>query len=109
MAHKPKELKGIVEADETFFRESFKGKGWHDSFSPQAWHTGIEERSVCAEQIPFFVCRDRFGCTSDYILEKYQHISSALKPVLASDCILCSDSSKAMGVAGRKSALHIAL
>lgn len=31
-----------------------------------------------------------------------RHISSALKPVLASDCILCTDSSEVMRAAARK-------
>ena len=73
--------------------------------------TPASKRGLSAKQIPVLVCRDRSDCTSDYFLEKDDagHISFALKSVLASDCILCSDSSKAMGVAGRKSALHIAL
>lgn len=101
--HKPEQLKGIVEADETFFRESFKGKR-HGMIRPTHKRgTPASKRGLSAEQIPVLVCRDRSGCTSDYVLEKddARHISSALKPVLASDCILCTDSSKAMGAAAR--------
>lgn len=102
--HKPEQLKGIVEADETFFRESFKGK--RDGMIRPAHKRGTpaSKRGLSAEQIPVLVCRDRSGCTSDYVLGKddAKHISSALKPVLASDCILCTDGSKAMGAAARK-------
>ena len=72
--HKPEQLKGIVEADETFFRESFKGK--RDGMTRPAYKRGTpaSKRGLSAEQIP----------------------------VLASDCILCTDSSKAMGAAARK-------
>ncbi len=102
--HKPAQLKGIVEIDETFFRDSFKGKRYGMTRSAHKRGTPISKRCLCAEQIPVLVCRDRSGGTSDYMLEKddARHISSALKPVLASDCILCIDSSKAMGAAARE-------
>jgi len=102
--HKPEQLKGIVEADETFFRESFKGKRHGMTRPTHKRGTPASKRGLSAEQIPVLVCRDRSGCTSDYVLEKddARHISSALKPVLASDCILCTDSSKAMGAAARE-------
>jgi hypothetical protein len=74
--------------------------------------TPASKRGLSAEQIPVLVCPDRSGCTSDYMLEKddARHISSALKPVLASDYILCTDSivkpwARPLG----RLALHIAL
>jgi len=98
-AHKPEQLKGIVEADETFFRESFKGKRHGMTRPTHKRGTPASKRGLSAEQVPV-----RSGCTSDYVLEKddARHISSALKPVLASDCTLCTDSSNAMGAAARE-------
>lgn len=101
--HKPEQLKGIVEADETFFRESFKGKRHGMTRPPYQRGTAASKRGVSDEQIPVLVCRDRSDCTSDYVLERDDaaHISEALGPILAPDSILCSDSSKAMGAAAR--------
>ncbi|MDP3330834.1 MAG: IS1595 family transposase, partial [Methylococcaceae bacterium] len=51
------------------------------------------------EQIPVLICRDRTGNTADFVLEKADkaHISAVLKPILASDAVLCTDSGKALG------------
>lgn len=102
--HKPTQLNGIIESDETFFRESFKGQ--RHGLTRPAHRRGKDasKRGQSSEQIPVLVCRDRSGTTSDYVLEKddQKHITQALKPILARDCILCSDSSKAMAAAARE-------
>lgn len=101
---KPGKLTGIAEADETYFLESFKGKKSDMPRRPHKRGGKAEKRGLSKEQIPVLICRDRAGNTSDHILEKddAEHLCQALKPLLTSDSILCSDSSKAMGAAARE-------
>ena len=62
------------------------------------------KRGLSEEQIPVLICRDRTGNTADFVLEKADkaHISAALKPILASDAVLCTDSGKALGAVARE-------
>ena len=96
-------LVGIAEADETFFLESFKGKKQGLARAPRKRGGKASKRGVSDEQIPVLICRDRTGGTADFVLEKADkaHIGAVLKPLLASDAILCTDSSKALGAAAR--------
>ncbi len=97
-------LVGIAEADETFFLESFKGKKHGMTRVPHKRGSKASKRGLSDEQIPVLICRDRTGNTSDFVLEKADkaHISSALKPLLAADAVLCTDSGKALGAAARE-------
>ncbi len=56
------------------------------------------KRGLSSEQIPVLICRDRTGETADFVLEKadHTHISEVLKPLLASDAIICTDGGKAL-------------
>ena len=100
---------GIVEADETFFLESFKGQR---HLPRPARHRGgvAGKRGLSAEQIPVLVVRDRSGQTADFKLEKLDaaHVIAALRPLVDQDAILCSDSAgvyaafaRATGIAHR--------
>lgn len=59
---KPKKLDGVVEADETYFLESQKGKR---KLQRKARKRGgkASKRGLSAEQIPVMVTRDRSGAT----------------------------------------------
>lgn len=106
---KPASLAGIAEADETFFLESFKGKKQAMPRAPRKRGSKASKRGLSDEQIPVLICRDRTGSTTDFILEKDDktHIVEALKPILASDAILCTDGSRAMiGVARKLGITH---
>ena len=96
-------LVGIAEADETFFLESFKGKKQGMPRAPRKRGGKASKRGLSDEQIPVLICRDRTGNTTDFVLEKADktHISAVLKPLLASDVVLCTDSGKALGAAVR--------
>ena len=61
------------------------------------------KRGLSSEQIPILICRDRTGETADFILDKADkmHISAVLKPLLASDAMICTDSGKALTAAIR--------
>lgn len=97
-------LVGIAEADETYFLESLKGKKRGMARVPRKRGSKASKRGLSDEQIPVLICRDRTGSTTDFILEKADkaHIGAVLKPVLASDAVLCTDGSKALGTAVRE-------
>jgi len=83
---------GIVEADETYFLESFKG--CRRMPRPSRRRGGkASKRGLSAEQIPVLIARDRVGETADFVLPKAdkKHVGAVLKPLLAEDAILCTD------------------
>lgn len=102
--NKPTRLAGIAEADEAFFRKSFKGQKKAMPRAARKRGSKASKRGLSDEQIPVLICRDRTGSTTDFILEKDDrtHIFEALKPILASDAILCTDGSRAMVGVARK-------
>ena len=95
---------GIAEADETYFLESFKVRKKGMPRKPHKRGSKASKRGLSEEQIPVLICRDRTGSTSDFVLEKADktHISAILKPLLASDSVLCTDSGRALGAAARE-------
>ena len=107
--NKPASLSGIAEADEAFFLESFKGKKKAMPRASRKRGSKAAKPGLSDEQIPVLICRDRSGNTTDFILEKddRQHLVEALKPILPSDTILCTDGSRAMvGVARKLGITH---
>ena len=104
-AHRPARESGIVEADETFFLESFKGQR-------QLPRPARKRGAVGAawERIAVLVVRDRSGQTADFRLQKVDapHITAVLRPLVDKDAILCTDGARvyqsvarAMGLAHR--------
>ncbi len=95
-ADKPNRLSGIVEADEMFILESFKGK--RDGLPRKARKRGgkASKRGLSAEQIPVLVARDRGGATIDAVLPKLDRASVAavLDRVVTPDNQLCCDGGK---------------
>jgi transposase-like protein len=69
--HSPSQSKaccsGITEVDETYFRESFKGKKLFHR-KPRKRGKEASMRGLSAEQIPVVVARDRAGQTCDAVL-----------------------------------------
>ena len=101
---KPARLSGIVEADETFILESFKGKR-SDLPRPARKRGGkAAKRGLSAEQIPVLVARDRSGATTDAVLPKLNRtsITAALGGVVTPDNQLCCDGGKAIVGFARK-------
>jgi|GEM_PF-4253061 len=67
--HRAEQEAGIVEADETFFLESFKGQ--RSLPRPARSRGGVaHKRGINAEQIPVLVVRDRQGRTADFKLAR---------------------------------------
>jgi len=95
-------LQGIVEADETFFLESFKGRR---HLPRPARHRGgnAAKRGTSAEQIPVLVVRDRYEQTADFRLSgtAAQDIEPILQPLLAPDAVLCTDGAAAYKIIAR--------
>lgn len=95
-------LRGIAEADETFFLRSNKGQRKLDR-KPRKRGGSASKRGLSKEQVPVLVARDRSGGTADFILETdgKANIIAALKPILASDAILCTDGSSVLAAAAK--------
>jgi transposase-like protein len=74
---KPKTLTGIVEGDETFILESFKGKRSDMPRKSRKRGGKSAKRGLSAEQIPVIVARDRQGATTDAVLPKLNRVSIA--------------------------------
>lgn len=83
---------GIVEADETFFLESFKGQRRLPRPSRKRGGVGAT-RGTGPDQIPVMVVRDRAGHTADFQLEKLdaRHVREALTPLIDRESVLCTD------------------
>lgn len=104
---KPRSLSGIVEADETFILESFKGK--RDGLPRVARKRGGKARKagLSAEQIPVMVARDRAGATIDAVLPRLNAVSiaAALGKVISPAAELCCDGGSAITAFARRAGL----
>ena len=90
--HRAQRESGIVEVDETFFLESFKGQ--RHLPRPARKRGGVgRTRGVGPEQIPVLVARDREGHTADFKLAKLdaQHVRQVLEPLVEQEAVLCTD------------------
>lgn len=108
---KPKTLDGVVEADETYFLESKKGKRKLDRKARKRGGTA-SKRGLSNEQIPVMVTRDRSGATLTEVLPDTTaaSIGKVLDRVVAKDAALVSDGAKAYRTfADATDRLHIAL
>lgn len=93
---------GIVEADETFFLESFKGK--RKLPRPPRKRGGV---GAAWEHIAVLVVRDRSGETADFRLQAIDasHISAVLRPLVDKDAILCTDGARVYQAVARELSL----
>jgi transposase-like protein len=104
---KPQHLSGIVEADETFILESFKGKR-SDLPRPARKRGGkAAKRGLSVEQIPVMVARDRGGATIDAVLPRLDaaSIAKALGGVITRPAELCCDGGSAITAFARRARL----
>ena len=99
-AQKAEQMQGIAEADETFFRESFKGKR---NMTRKARKRGGKHKGAPSEMIPVLVVRDRHGATADFLMQgvSAKDIEPVLTPLLSSDIILCTDGASAYHIVAR--------
>ena len=90
--HQAQHEEGIVEVDETFFLESFKGQ--RNLPRPPRKRGGVgKTRGTSDDQIPVLVIRDRHKSTATAILEKVgtSNIKAVLTPLIDKDAVLCTD------------------
>ena len=100
-------LSGIVEADETFILESFKGR-WSDlprkarKRGGTARHPGLHQ-----DNIPVLVARDRKGATFDAVLPQVDgaSIGAALAGVVTPGNHLIGDGGKAIAAFARRAGI----
>jgi transposase-like protein len=116
--HKPSNLTGIVEADETFFRRSFKGSRQWAKPSPDAPAPTRKPRRRATrsgkrgtpldELVPVLIVRDRNRATGDAILPDLTAptIKAELMPMLAPEALLCTDANRAYGTIARDTGLR---
>ena len=84
--HKPTELAGIIEADETFVPESFKG-------SKKMPRESRKRGGGNPPKVPILLVLDRNGSVSHQVLKRdtKEELSLALTPLLSPDSVLCTD------------------
>lgn len=98
------ELVGIAEADETFFLRSCKGQRSGLTRLPRKRGGKSSKRGTSKEYVPVLVARDRSRSTASIMLDAADkaHVVAALKPILATDAILCTDGGSALALAARE-------
>jgi hypothetical protein len=106
-------LRGVIEADETFFRDAFKGsRGWKRGTPPAArpprYRGGpATKRGISDEQVPVLTALDRSGGVVERVLEHRGQIAAALAGRIAPGSVVCSDGLKAyVEVAVRSGSEH---
>jgi transposase-like protein len=104
---KPKALNGIVEGDETFILESFKGKRSDMPRKSRKRGGKSAKRGLSAEQIPVIVARDRQGATTDAVLPKLDRVSiaAALDGIVTSANEFCCDGGTAIVAFARRAGI----
>lgn len=100
------EVTGIVEADEMFFLESYKGKRTINHREPRK-RGGMGDKRKKDEQIAVLIVKDRSGGLTETMLGRpnKEKIGKALKPIVASDSILCSDGAQSYRSFARENGL----
>ena len=103
-ADKPKTLSGVVESDETFILESFKGKRKGLPRKARKRGGSSAKRGLSAEQIPIIVARDRQGATTDAVLPRLNRasIAAALDGVVTKANAFCCDGGSAIVAFARR-------
>ena len=109
---KAKSVKGIVEADETFFRRSAKGSRKLVGRAPRKRGEKAKPGLSTDDYAPVLIVRDRHGATTDQKLPDLEAgtISACLAPIVESDALLVSDGRAAYGAFAEKHGLlHISI
>jgi len=90
--HQSGKMNGIVEADETYFLESFKGQRRLPRPARKRGGRAVK-KGTSKEQVPVLMVRDRHGETAGSILRgtSIQQIEPVLISLLNKDVILCTD------------------
>ena len=92
----PKRLKGIVEVDETYFRESFKGsRGWkrgnRPAPRPPRRRGKSRKRGLSWDQVPVVTAVDRHGTSMKQVVGYRDDVREALQDRIEEGSVLCTD------------------
>jgi len=92
LTQQPAQMSGIVEANETYFPESFKGQR-HLSRVARKRGEKAGRCGLSAEKIAVLLVRDRHGETADFVLpdDSAGQVEVVLSPLLNQDILLCTD------------------
>ncbi|WOT03993.1 IS1595 family transposase [Shewanella youngdeokensis] len=92
--HKAKQLSGIVEVDETFFRESFKGKRQITHRKPR--QRGGGKACDAAPLVPVLLMLDRSEHEADFVLvsDCIAEVHPCMENRIKADSVLCTDGSQ---------------
>jgi transposase-like protein len=101
--NKPTRLTGLVEADETFILESFKGRRGDLPRAARKRGGKPKKTGLSAEQIPVLIARDRTGATIDGVLAKLDRasVTAVLAGVVTAANQICCDGGKAIAAFAR--------
>jgi transposase-like protein len=108
LAHdKPTVLHGIVEGDETFILESFKGRRSGMPRKSRKRGGTSAKRGLSAEQIAVLIARDRQGATTDAVLPRLNRVSiaAALDGVVTPNNAFCCDGGTAILAFARRAGI----
>jgi len=95
------QVEGVIEADETFFRTSYKGdRGWKRGAPPESRPPRYRGGPALApglsgEQVPVLTALDRSGGVIEVVLADRAGITLALDGRVADGSVVCSDGLKA--------------
>jgi len=106
---KPKTLTGLVEADETFILESFKGRRSDLPRPPRKRGGKAKHPGLFFENIPILVARDREGATTDAVLPNVDRaaIAAALNGVVTPANRFVCDGGKAIVAFARRANIPV--
>ena len=106
---KPHTLQGIVEADETFILESFKGR--RSGLSRKARKRGGKARhpGLFSDRVAVLVARDRSGATTDAVLpeDTAVGISAALSSAMSPANVLVCDGGRPLCAFARRAKIPV--
>lgn len=115
VANPETKLSGMIEADEKFFRTSYKGsRGWKRRQRPQDRKArrrgGADQRGLGNQQVPVLTALDRSGaiCQTEIPNLQWATIQNAMVPWVEADSLICSDGNRAyIGVAAAAGCEHM--
>lgn len=107
----PTSLGGVAEADEMFFRRSYKGQKTGMPRPPHKRGMPAKKRGLSGEQVPVLTAISR-GTRRALMTVLPEPVNAAaietvLRPVLGVDAVLCSDSASAYKAAAKAMGIHL--
>ena len=93
---RPEPLQGVVEADETYFRESFKGsrdwkRGRPPAPRPPRRRGKARKPGTSWEQVPVLTAVDRAGGRREQVVGYKDELAAVLLPWIEPGSVLCTD------------------